>query len=274
MKKILLFLFLLAAMNVSLFSPASAAAHIGGQSGAQLYTADTAPCGGEARYQFLVTNSDSSSHTYSLLTSGLPSDYTASFYTDNKTASAVDIAPGGSRTIELKVQIPQAVAVNTAFCSVMVKREDGIADTIPLSVLIKKDYALSVVTQIQGLTAISGQNAAFDLTLANTGSKTIENVRLKFELPHKWIVQRLTPDKLDLNPGEEASFHVELLIPVSQAAGNEKIQVTAFTDNTSSSPLTIPVQVQKNPNYLLWALVLVVLTGTATIYYFHKHGRR
>lgn len=230
--------------------------------------------GGETQFGLLFKNNTAASHQYQLSTEALPADCQALFILEGQSVNQLKIQPGQCRALQLKIKASQSAAAGTKYFNVLLKRDDGRVFLQPLALTVNKDYALSITSRQQGLTALSGQSVQFPVSVANTGAKALQQIQLKFDLPHKWVVQQVSPKTLALNPGGEDSFQVQLLVPSSQAAGNEKVQVTAVAKQADSTPATVPVQVQKNPSYLLWAILGVLLAGLATAYYFRKHGRR
>lgn len=239
-----------------------------------LVSAVSKPAGSEIQYQLLLQNTDTISHRYQLTTSLLPTNYRAAFLLDKQAISQLDISPSGSQTLQLDIQLPQMVSAGINLFKVVLNRDDGQTFTLPLACTINKDYALSITSHPQDLTVLSGQSARFDITVANTGNNLLEQIQLQFELPHKWLIKQVIPQKLALKPGEEGSFQVHLVLPNSQAAGNEKIKIIANADHARSAQAEVPIQVQKNPSYLIGAGSLVLLAGLGTIYYFRKNGRR
>lgn len=167
-----------------------------------------------------------------------------------------------------------SVKAGTEIIKVNVKRDDGQAEILPLSVTTSSDYSLRITNHIKGLNVINGQNTNFDIEVKNTGSKILNNVNLKIEVPYKWILQSVNPQKLQLKPGEGGLFKVQISIPASEMAGNKFIKLSSISGNITSPLTEIGITVQNNPSYLYFILGLILLIGIGTLLYFRKNGRR
>ncbi len=102
----------------------------------------------------------------------------------------------------------------------------------------------------------------------------MEGIGITADLPYKWVVESVTPEKLSLSPGESGAFRVGMMIPATQGSGNAEIGISAGNAEVQSQTLTIPVKVTANVNFALIIIGCVVAVGFATLIYFRKHGRR
>lgn len=240
----------------------------------QMVAVDSLESKGVSSYRISVQNTDINSHKYALSYEILPSDFKAEFLHENKVTKEIEVKAKETTVILFEVDVPMSVKAGTKMIKVNVKRDDGYTEAIPLSVTINSDYSLGIINQVKGLNVINGQSTSFDIEVKNTGSKILNNISLKLELPYKWILQGVNPEKLQLRPGESGLFKVRISIPTSENSGNKSIKLYSISDSISSSKTEIVITVQNNPNYFYFIVGFIIIVAIATLLYFRKNGRR
>lgn len=229
---------------------------------------------GEASYRLFIKNDDSRQHKYALTYGVLPNGLQADFTLDGKIINELEVKAQDSVIAGLKVKMPANVSAGTTVINAEAKRDDGQIYELPVSVTVNNDYSLLITNRITGMRVITGQDLSFDVSVLNNGSKNLDNIKLSFDLPYKWMLQSSNPEKLSLKPGENGLYKVKIFISPSQASGNNTIKASAVSDNITSPKIEIPVTVQNNPNYLFWVTGVILAAGLGTLLYFRKHGRR
>lgn len=240
----------------------------------QTVAVDSLVSKGISSYRISVKNTDIKSHKYSLSYGTLPSKFKAEFLLEGKVTKQIEVKAKDTVVVLLQVDVPMNVKAGTEIIKVNVKRDDGQNDMLPLSVTINNDYSLVITNQVKGLNVINGKSTSLDIEVKNTGSKILNNVSLKLELPYKWIDQSGNPVKLQLRPGESGLFKVQILIPTSENAGNKSIKLYSFSDSIKSPQTEIIITVQNNPNYFYFIVGFIIIAGIGTLLYFRKNGRR
>lgn len=228
----------------------------------------------EASFRLLIRNDDSSPHKY-LLKYGLVTGVQQAYFTlDGKTVTQVEVNAKDSVEVIFSVKMPDNSPAGTTIIDTQAARDDGQVLTLSVSVTVNHDYSLAITNRLDNLSVITGQELSFDISVSNNGNKSLDNIKLSFDLPYKWVLQGTNPEKLSLKPGEIGTCKVRVSISPSQVSGNSTIKVSAVSDNVASPKVEIPVSVHNNPNYLFWVIGIIVLVGAATLFYFRKHGRR
>jgi len=240
----------------------------------QTVAVDSLVSKGISSYRISVKNTDINSHKYSLSYGTLPSNFKAEFLLEGKVAKQIEVKAKDTVVVLLQVDVPRNVKAGTEIIKVNVKRDDGQNDMLPLSVTMNNDYSLVLTNQVKGLNVINGKSTSFDIEVKNTGSKLLSNVSLKLELPYKWILQSLNPEKVDLKPGESGLFKVQISIPTSETAGNKSIKLASISGSISSPQSEIVITVQNNPNYFYFVVGFIIIIGIVTLLFFRKNGRR
>jgi uncharacterized membrane protein len=235
---------------------------------------DSAVSSGEAIYSIKIKNNDSILHKYTFFLNNLKSGLKGEFIVDNVVKNSIDLKSGESKLIQIKLALQPDIKNLGEIIDINVKRDDGKEADLPISYTIDNAYSLSITNSINNLKVISGGNLNFDIVVKNSGTKGLNNVNLKFDLPNKWIIQNINPEKLGLKAGESSIFKVQIAVPPSEIAGNNKIKVTANSERINSKQIEIPVNIQNNPNLIYIIIGLLVIVATVTLLYFRKNVRR
>jgi uncharacterized membrane protein len=228
----------------------------------------------EASFRLLITNDDSGPHKYLLKYGPVPAVQQAHFTLDGKIVTQVDINAGDGAEMMFAVKLSDGSPAGTTAIEVQAARDDGQVFILPVSVTVNQDYSLVITSRLDNLSAITGQELSFDISVSNNGNKNLDNIKLSLELPYKWMLQDANPGKLALKPGESGTCKVRVSIPPSQVSGNNIIKVFAVSDNTASPKVEIPVSVHSDPSSLFWVTGIIALAGAGTLLYFRRHGRR
>ncbi len=229
--------------------------------------------GRPVRYGLLLANGDRAGHTYHLQVKGLPTG-SAVFLQDGAAVSQVTLKSGAAADLALQVTPPGGRSAGHYRFSALATREDGAATMLPLALQVDTAGVLRIAGAVSRLTALSGKEVEFPVTVANRGEAPAKAVKLSTALPPKWQVAVSPASVAALGPGQSVDFQVKLTIPPTQDAGNQQVQVAAESGGVASGPATVHVVVQKGTGYLLLPLILVVASILGTITYFRRQGRR
>lgn len=232
--------------------------------------------GADVSTRVLIKNDDVKVHNYTPNLNAISKEFKGRFTLNNKIIDKFILKSGESEVINLKIKVPKTAKAGSNNFKVEIKRDDGKITALPLSITINNEFSLSITNSVSGLSVINGQNLTFDVTVLNTGSKKLDNIGLKFNMPAKWIMQSITPKNLVLKPDEKGVFKVQIMVPSTQVTGNFKLDLVASvaTNKIISTNDTIPVIVQSNPNFIYWIIGLIIISCIGTVIYFRMQGRR
>ncbi|HEY5587222.1 MAG TPA: NEW3 domain-containing protein [Ruminiclostridium sp.] len=230
--------------------------------------------GGETIAKIKVENKDIKLHHFNLQATELPEGFKAYFLLEGKLTETIELNPSDKRLIELHIEAPLKVLKDSGTFKIKFLREDGIESFMPISFTINHDFALEITNGIKKLEIMNGKSTSFDIAVTNTGNKELKTLGLKVDLPYKWSLENVIPDKLTLKPGENGVLKVNVSVPSTQAAGNFVIKIKSFNEDATSSEISIPIKVIASASYAWWVIGLVLVFGVVTILYFRKHGRR
>ncbi len=221
-----------------------------------------------------IRNDDVAAHTYSLTAEKSSNSYELYFSANGAAIKKVTVPAGTSSQIDLNISLKGNASANEDKLAVKAVRDDGKENVISLSIVINKDYAISIKGMLAKIDVISGKSAEFTFSVTNNGYKDLKNIKIKPELPYKWFAIQGTESTVHLKPGETGTFTIKVDVPSSQVAGNFEAKFTAVSDEISSSQISIPVTVKTSSNIGLWILGILVLIAGFTLVQFKRNGRR
>ena len=230
--------------------------------------------GNETIARITVENRDIKLHHFNLQALELPEGFKAYFLLDSKLTEAIELRPSEKRLIELRIEAPLKVLKDSGMFKIKLLREDGIESYMPISFTVNQDFTLEITSGIKKLEIMNGKSMSFDIVVTNTGNRELKNLGLKVDLPYKWSLENVTPEKLTLKPGENGLFKLKVSVPSTQTSGNYTIKIKSLNGDVASNEVSIPITVTASAGYALWVIGLVLVVGVATVLYFRKHGRR
>ncbi|SHI67117.1 COG1470 family protein [Parasporobacterium paucivorans] len=266
----MLVLSVLALMLVSSVSTVFAA----DASGTEFLTGCNLTLGESKAVALFIRNDDAAPHVYKLTTEGSANSYELYFSSNGAAIKNVTVPAGTSSQVDVNITLNGNVSVIEDKLSVKAVRDDGKENVINLSIMINKDYALSVKSMLDKIDILSGKSGEFTFSVTNNGSKDLNNIKIKPELPYKWVVSQGAETTMNLKPGETGTATMKIDVPSSQAAGNFTASFTAASDETSSIQVSIPATVKTSSNIAYWAIGILVLIAAFTVFQFKRHGRR
>jgi uncharacterized membrane protein len=221
-----------------------------------------------------LSNSDLKAHSYALTAADASGSCELYFSEGSAPADTVTVQPGASSEVDLNVSLKNSVSADAGSLSVKAVRDDGQTETIGLSVMVNKDYMITVGSMLNKIDVLSGKTAEVSFSVTNGGARELKNVQIKPELPHKWIAGQGSDSGISLKPGETGTLKVKVEIPVSQAAGNYTAKFSAVSDETESAQISIPVTVKTSSNMAWWMIGALLVIAVFTAFQFRRHGRR
>jgi len=230
--------------------------------------------GGESISRIMIENKDSKAHYYNLQATGLPDGFKAYFTMDGKGMEGVGLNATDKSMVELHLTTPLKAVQDNGLIQVKSLRDDGLESLMTVSYTINRDFSLEITNEIKKLETLNGKSLSFDISVTNTGNKELKDLALKVDLPYKWTLESVTPEKLSLKPKENGVFKLNVSVPPSQTSGNNTLKIKSFNGVAASQEISIPVTVTASAGYGWWAIGLILIVGIVTLLYFRKHGRR
>jgi uncharacterized membrane protein len=209
------------------------------------------------------------------------SAFTSSGYPEREITS-VQIDPGsyGSTTESIKLNLGPNYGLlpDPGNYNVTLKVSSGtsLVATITLEAKVKAKYALSMTTPTGNLAtqATAGKENHFSFNIVNTGTATIDQLKLSSSAPSGWTIT-FKPEKVDtLNAGQ--TQQVDAVITPTEGktiAGDYMITLKADNGkNSASMDVRVTVETPSIWGWLAFVIIVVVIAGLLVLFW--KMGRR
>lgn len=233
-----------------------------------------AQAGTTTSLDLLLTNDTAVAHSYELTATGLPSGLSAQFAQAGPSVSSVQVGAHGSTSVTLKMTVPPDARLGRCDVTFVARRDDQATAEERFVLDVESAYALKITSSSKNVSAFSGQNFTFDVSVLNSGSKAVTGVAPTLEMPSKWVLSTDPAAVARLEPGAEAVFHLTVAVPASQVAIDQPVSVSVASDQATSPSSGVAVRVQSNPSYMPVAAGVVVAALAGVAFYFRRKGRR
>ena len=179
----------------------------------------------------LTLRGGAEAQTVYLSTDGLPEGWEVTFRGGGDVIEAAHVEPENRTTVDLRVEPPSDVAVDTYAFSVVARGETRTID-VPIEVTVKEKVPPNLALEVE-LPTLKGKadtTFRYDATLENNGNEDV-NVNLIAEAPEGFQVDfKLTGKEVSsfpVAPGESKRLDVEVEPPDGASAGTYEIRVLA-----------------------------------------------
>jgi len=198
----------------------------------------------------LTLRGGATSETVDLSVENMPEGWEATFRGGGDVIEAAHVEPGNDRSVALKVDLPEDVAVDTYVFTVVA---DGEGETIevPLRVIVQEKVPPNLTFEVE-LPTLKGQadtTFRYDATLENEGNEAL-SVNLTAEAPQGFQVDfKLTGKDVTsfpIAPGESKRLDVEVQPPDDTAGGSYEIGLVA-QGGAAQARTTLTAEVSEVP---------------------------
>ncbi len=241
------------------------------------FTTEQANMQGQANATFTfrakLTNRTAGEQLYALKADA-PPGWFVTFRANYKNVTSVNIKPNNSAMITIEVK-PSVMAKAGSYKIPVEAVTQSTSARLMLEAVITGTYDMELTTPTGRLSTdiVAGNSKKLDLLIKNTGSSTLQNIRLRASTPSGWEVT-FKPKKIErLAAGAETRVTATLKAFDKSIPGDYITTLTASTPETRAKAV-FRVTVKTS---LLWGWVgiLIILLAIGGVYYlFKKYGRR
>ncbi|ALM74544.1 NEW3 domain-containing protein [Thermococcus barophilus] len=243
--------------------------------------------GGIGTYTFTINNLGKTDDTYSLSCSGMPEGWSAEFYVNEIPVKSVQVDAGKSKDVLLRIIPPFNAQPGNYNITISIKSSSGIERTLSLMVKLVGEYRIELYPQTPMISVKAGNEGRAVVTIQNSGTAPITNVKFEVSAPQGWDV-RVIPESIpELKPmvfgggnvkaiavpSKPTSVQVIVKVPKTTPAGTYQITITAKGDQAqASTQITVRVTQSSKSAYL--GILILLLTFGAVIWMMRRVGRR
>lgn len=224
-------------------------------------------------YNFTLKNRTATKQNYAL-TADAPRGWDVRFRVSGDFVTSVSLGSNESKSIFVKVTPPENVKADTY--KMKIKATSGsTSDEVPIETVIKGKYDLNLSTPSGRLSTevTAGGEKDVKLSLKNTGTVALRDIKLTSSSPADWNVEFDTKQIPKLTPGATTTVIATVKASNKAIAGDYQMDVNAKTPEAASKA-SFRVTVNKSVAWGSVGILIIVLVVGGIGYLFKKYGRR
>lgn len=189
-------------------------------------------------------------------------------------AASISVDPGATSRIKLTAKPPIGVKAGVYDVG-MTAKGSGVEADLGVKVEVIGSQSLAITTPDQRLNADVkvGSSTKFPITVINTGSTALNNVKMTVSSPRNWKVDLAPQIIASVAPGGTATVEATITPSGEAIAGDYDLSFTA-TGETVSESMDIRTSVSPSATWGLAGAGLIALTLGGMSLVFRKFGRR
>jgi len=203
-----------------------------------------------------------------------PRGWNVAFKVNYKQVTSTEIEANTTQDITIEIDPPDQTEAGTYNIPVIASTT-GTNAKLNLEVVITGSYDMELTTPT-GLVSsriTAGSEKRLELTVRNTGSSELKNIRFSASKPRDWEVVFEPETLLVLMPGNTGNVHATVKAPRKTIAGDYVTNLTARTPEVTKE-VAFRISV-RTPILIGWLGVLIIIAAVGVVYYlFRKYGRR
>jgi uncharacterized membrane protein len=203
-----------------------------------------------------------------------PSGWKVLFLTSDSTQiNSMVIDADSSESVKLQVT-PSLSSSKTDYSFTVKVDGEYSSGEIELKTSIGGSYALNM--NVESLYKETNAGSAFTQTivLTNTGYSPLNNLALSLTYPNGWTVTASPLKVTTLESNSKTTFILTVTAPSGTAAQDYLVQVTAVSDEVSTSQQSIRVTVNVESSWSIYGIALLLLAAGGFVLLYKKLKRR
>ncbi len=231
--------------------------------------------GSQAKFTLKLSDLGGYDELLNLTTVGLTKDFKVWFEdTTEQEITKVYVQASQSKQFYMIVSTPTKVELGPqAFSTSAFNAE--LNETIDLTLNIVGKYEVTITNQNFYTSLNVGSQGTFSLTILNDGSREITNAKVVAgTAPDGFTVSVNPTSTSSLETNQESTFTITAQTDPSVNAGNYYIDFTISSDQTTSQVVTLRVEVLQTTNWIIYAVILIILAVVGLFFIYRRFGRR
>jgi len=224
-------------------------------------------------YNFTLKNQTASKQNYAL-TADSPRGWDIRFRVSGDYVTSVNLGSNESKSIYVKVTPPKNAKADKY--KLKIKATSGsTSDQVPIEAVIKGKYDLSLTTPTGRLSTevTAGSKKDVKLSLKNTGTVALHDVKLSSSAPADWNVEFDANQIPKLSPGATTTVVATIQASDKAIAGDYQLKINAKTPEAADNA-AFRVTVNKSVAWGSVGILIIILVVGGIGYLFKQYGRR
>jgi len=231
--------------------------------------------GSEAKFKIQVSNTGGLGELLHLAAQGLPPNYRVVFQDSaGRQITAIYVEAGQLKEFYVAVSAPRGEMGTRSFTVYASNAE--LQEKVDLTLNVIGLYEISLTNQNFYASTSVGDKAEYALYVKNTGNMEVSSVKvaLRGSAPDGFTIS-VYPDSIQsLGINQEASFTITIQTAPNVNAGNYYIDFQVTSDQTAALPFTLRVEVFQPINWVLYAVIVLVIAVIPLSLVYRRFGRR
>lgn len=204
----------------------------------------------------------------------LPSNWDASFISDDLEIASIRIPGGESEAVELIVKPPNSVISDIYDMSVVIESDDGTEHELDFTIEVVGSYKLELELSTLYTTSSIGGSVSYSGKVKNMGQTAITTLYLDAVLPEDWIAI-ITPKQVSsLEPRDSVTFTVDVELPGDTEAGDYLLTMQAISDQLESGAIDVRVTAKASNTWGFVGIGIAVVVVAGAVLLFRRFKRR
>lgn len=233
--------------------------------------------GSSARFKLVALNTGGYDQLFNLAVESLPEGLNIRFEDVNKQEiTKVYVEAGKSKEFYVVASIPKGFKLGIYNFTVSVSNSD-VRKFASLTLNVLGVYEITVTNQNFYTSLNVGGEGAFDLTVKNTGTQDVTNVRVVAvagSIPSGFSVNIAPSHITSLKTDEGATFTVTITTEADVNAGNYYIDFNVLSDQAEVKSFTLRVEVFHETSWIIYGGILIMAAVIGLIIVYRRFGRR
>lgn len=204
----------------------------------------------------------------------LPSNWDASFISDDLEIASIRIPGGESEAVELIVKPPNSVISDIYDMTVVIESDDGTEHELDFTIEVVGSYKLELELSTLYTTSSIGGSVSYSGKVMNMGQTAITTLYLDAVLPDDWIAI-ITPKQVSsLEPRDSVTFTVDVELPGDTEAGDYLLTMQAISDQLESGAIDVRVTAKASNTWGFVGIGIAVVVVAGAVLLFRRFKRR
>lgn len=204
----------------------------------------------------------------------LPSNWDASFISDDLEIASIRIPGGESEAVELIVKPPNSVISDIYDMTVVIESDDGTEHELDFTIEVVGSYKLELELSTLYTTSSIGGSVSYSGKVKNMGQTAITTLYLDAVLPEDWIAI-ITPKQVSsLEPRDSVTFTVDVELPGDTEAGDYLLTMQAISDQLESGAIDVRVTAKASNTWGFVGIGIAVVVVAGAVLLFRRFKRR
>ncbi|MEM1550895.1 MAG: NEW3 domain-containing protein, partial [Candidatus Bathyarchaeia archaeon] len=231
--------------------------------------------GSKAKFKIQVSNTGGKDNLLNVTSLGLPEEFKVKFEdSGGGEITAIYVEAGATKEFFVAVSVPENIKLGARKFTISIFNAE-VEEKVDLTLNVLGLYRIAITNTNFYTTLNVGGEGTFTLSVKNTGSMEVTNVRVESVSVPEGFTIKMSPESIpSLKTNEERSFVITISSDPNVNAGNYYMNFNVLSDQTEKLSFSLRVEVFQTTNWLLYAGIGIIIALVFLVLIYRKFGRR